>query len=289
MNDLNQIKDLVNQANSIIIITSTNPDMDCVASSLALYLSLKDSGKKVIIASETDPIVRDSHLVGLDKVVKEIGNTNMVISIDSPQDSIEKVSHNDDGGRFNLVIEPKKDFGPLDKDKVTISYAGASADLVFVIGGNSLDSAGRILTSEEDLLRNTKVVNISNKNGNFGVVNMIDTKSSLSELTTAVIKEVGLTLTEDSAGNLLKGIMDYTNNLQSDNMTADTFEALAILYRAGAKRRGDATKPEVKEPERISTVPNEIPLSKSPRKPVSSSTPPSPDWLKPKIFKGSNV
>lgn len=282
MKDLQDLKIKLQDAKSIVLVTVDNPNKDCVAASLGLYLSLLGAGKDTIIASNSDPIVRDSHLVGVDKIATEIGNTNLVITFDIPQDAIEKVSYNDEAGKFNLVIEPKKDTPPITKDKLNFSYSGATADLLIVIGASSLQDAGSILEKEENLTKSAVVANISNQSGSFGAINITDPKSSLSELITALIKELGLQITPDAANNLMLGIQDATGNLQSPNMTADTFEALALLYRAGARMRTNTTPQPKKEP---SLRPS--PSISTSQAPQNGTTSPTPDWLKPKIYKGS--
>lgn len=296
MQGLNDLKNQLNTAKSIMVVTADNPNLDCVASSLALYLALKNAGKNVIVASNTEPIVRDSHLVSLDKVKTEIGNTNLVISFDYEEDSVEKVSYNVEDGKFNLVIQPKTGFTPFDSDKFSFSHTGANADLVIVVGASSIAGTGNILSREQELLNTATIANISNRPGRFGKINLIDPKSSLAELITAVIHELGLKLTLDAANNLMQGIEDATNGLSSPDMTADTFEALAVLYRTGARRSiRKSAAPNLSRPV-ISQKPTQAkrlqPQSSKPtfspnQNKQTNDQKTSPDWMGPKIYKGS--
>lgn len=65
---LGQIKDLLTQNDSIGIVVGKNPSVDAMGSALALYLSLKNSGKNTVIVSATTPLVEHSSLIGIDKV-----------------------------------------------------------------------------------------------------------------------------------------------------------------------------------------------------------------------------
>lgn len=270
MNNLQNLSNQLNQADSLLLFTPNKPSFDAVASTLSLYLVLKSAGKNVTVASNSEPIVRDSHLVGLDKVQTEIGQQNLVISFPYEEDSIEKVSYNVNNDTFNLIIRPKKEKKPIKKDKLAFNYTGASADLVILIGCSQTQDAGNILLQEKELLEQATLVNISNKKGEFADINLVDPQSSLSELTTAIIQELNLQLTQDAAQNLLLGIEKATNNLQSPNLTADTFEALAALYRAGASRTGRPTP------------------TPSPKKSTKKQEEPKPDWLEPKIYKSGS-
>ncbi|NTU62102.1 MAG: hypothetical protein HGB05_01560 [Chloroflexi bacterium] len=64
-------------------------------------------------------------------------------------------------------------------------------------------------------------------------------------------------------------------------MTADTFEALAILYRTGARR----TPPVA--PSKTATIVSDMPIIDHGAASVApTAEPASEDWTKPKIFSG---
>lgn len=290
---IQELKNQLNQANSTLVLTTEKPSFDAVASALAMYLSLKNAGKNVSIASSSEPIVRDSHLVGLDKIQTEIGSTNLAISFPYQEDSIEKVSYNVEGDHFKLLIQPKEGFEPIKKEDLSFNYTGASADLVIIIGASRIEDVGSIILNEKDLLEKATIVNISDVPGSFGKINLVDPNSSLSEIVTAIIQETSLQLTKDTAQNLMQGIEDATQNLRSTKMTADTFEALALLHRTGA-RRSSRIAPTIEEKEsakRITQSIQEQTKTKDRGAIVKPESPTNgklkPDWLKPKIYKGS--
>lgn len=278
MNDeLGKLKTQVGAAQSLLLVLPLNASQDVVASSLALYLSLKQSGKTVAITSSTLPTVRDSHLVGLDKITSTLSGNNLVITLDVPESSIDKVVSNTDGGHLNLIINPAAGSLPITPDQVKFSSSGASADLVIVIGAADLGDVGELVTREPALFSPDKLVNLSNQVGSFGGTNLTDPSSSCSELVTALLKELALPLDMDMASNLMQGIESATSGLSTPNMTADTFEALAVLYRAGARRQ-TATLPA-----RDAKIVADMPI-------IDHGDPakaPKADWEGPKIFTGS--
>ena len=101
-----------------------------------------------MIGSPSKMRVEHSRLVGIDKISEKIGNRNLIISFDYKEDSIEKVSYNVEGEKFNLVIQPRSGYPPLDKSSVDFSYEGIDADVIFVIGAQKLEDLGAIYDKE---------------------------------------------------------------------------------------------------------------------------------------------
>ena len=287
MNDqLQELKTKLGTAQSVLLTIPTNPSQDVVASALAMYLSLKQSGKAVSVVASTAPVVRDSHLVGLDKITTDVGGTNLVITLDVPENYVDKVTSNTEGGHLNLIINPAKGVPPITKDNVKFGYSGAAADLVIVLGAADLKDVGALAEKENELFAKERLVNLSNQVGSFGSINITDPSSSNSELVTALLKELGLPMDIDIANNLMQGIEDATGGLSSPNMTADTFEALAILYRSGARRQ-TPTIP-VTQAKIIADMPI-VDHGDSAKPTVVPTSAPKEDWTKPKIFSGSKA
>ena len=287
MNDqLQELKTKLGTAQSVLLTIPTNPSQDVVASALAMYLSLKQSGKAVSVVASSSPVVRDSHLVGLDKITTDVGGANLVITLDVPENYVDKVTSNTEGGHLNLIINPAKGVPPLTQENVKFGYSGAAADLVIVLGAADLKDVGALAEKENELFAKERLTNISNQVGSFGAINITDPSSSNSELVTALLKELALPMDIDIANNLMQGIEDATGGLSSPNMTADTFEALAILYRSGARRQ-TPTIP-VTQAKIIADMP--IVDNGAPVAPTTTPTAaPTEDWTKPKIFKGSST
>lgn len=236
---LNAIKKETQEAKSLVILLPQNPTLDATAAALALFLGLKNVDKKPIIASPTQMRVEFSKLVGIDKIANSVGNKNLVVSFNYKEDSIEKVSYNVENEKFNLVIQPRTGFPTLNKDNVEFSYEGLDADLVFVIGAKKLDELGEVYEKERHALNNTSIVNISasTTNAKFGKINLVESRgTTLSEIIFNLLSLLNIKINQDIAGNLLQGIEAQTQNLQSPFTSPQTFEIVAELMKAGAKR-----------------------------------------------------
>src|SRR3990167_6857450 len=132
-NDIGHIKELLEGVANILIVTHEQPSFDSIGSALALSQGLTAIGKKVTVACPDPMTVALSHFIGVNKIVSEIGKKNFIISLDYVDGSIEKVSYNIEGNKFNLVIEPRAGFEPYTADKAHYSYTGTNADLIIAV------------------------------------------------------------------------------------------------------------------------------------------------------------
>lgn len=298
-------------AKQVLILLPQNPTIDSTAAALALYLALTKAKMSTTIGSPTEMTVGFNRLFGVDKIKQRIGNQNLVISFDYPEDSLEKVAYDKDPAnqKFHLTIEPKAGFEPLDVNKVQYSYTGSNADVIFVIGATAMEDLGMLYQQEKKLLddKQKTLVNLSHsaKNSQFGTVNLYDpTVSGESEIMLAVFQALNLPIEQDIATNLLAGIESSTGNL-STATSADTYEAVAALLRQGAKK-GHLQVPAPRQASPFGgqsapfgqpqspfggfrpQMPTQAPMPTTEpmvEEPVETS--PSPDWLKPKVFKST--
>ena len=238
INDTDTVVDNLTAAQNVLIVLPQRPSIDAVAGGLALFLSLQEQKKKPMIACSTPMTVTYNRLYGVDKIVQNIGNKNLVISFPCPEDSLEKVSYNIDSNIFNLVIERKAGYSPVQVKDVSYNHTGTAADLVLILGANRIEDVGSIYQSEMSFFAESQVVNINNSpiGIGFGKMNIFEPQaSSVSELVAILMQKTNLTINADIATNLVVGIEAGTNNL-AFKTSAKTFELLAWLMASGAKR-----------------------------------------------------
>jgi nanoRNase/pAp phosphatase (c-di-AMP/oligoRNAs hydrolase) len=305
-NDISKIKELVTGAHDILLVTHEHPTFDSMGSTLALYLGLTSLGKRVTAACPDQITVEMSNFIGVNKIVNNLGKKNFIISLDYTEGSIEKVSYNIEGNKFNLVVEPRPGFETFSQEKVHYSYAGSAANLIVSVDTIHLGGLKKLFEEDKDLYATKPIVNIDRhpNNAHYGHTNMTGgDAASTAELVALVLDGLGVALTEDIATNLLNAAYGATNNFQNNNITAGVFELAAACMKAGGKRFGESAQEETpvsggetvaRDPQRIETTVQQSPVQKpAPTKPLppkqesSSATP--PDWLKPKIFKSTNI
>lgn len=292
--DIPKLQDLLATPKEVVILFGPRSGVDEVASALALYLTLKEVGHSVTVASNVELRAEFSRLVGLDEVRSEISNRDLVISFPGYDfSSIEKVTHNDGhNNAFELVIQPKAGHKAPDDKQVTFRHQGASAELVFTFAVPKLDDLGVIYEQERNLFHNTQIVALLTKGScdYTGAIMRDEAATSMAELTLTLVENLGLNLHTDAATNLLSGIDHTTNRFASPKVNASTFMAAAKLMQSGAKR----------QPPRMSMPPAQVgnmppgfmpfvPPSSVNRLPGAGATDmnqPPADWLTPKIYKG---
>ena len=295
--DIAKVKELLDKAQEILLVTHERPTFDSVGSSLALALGLVGLGKKVTVACPDPMTVELSSFIGVNKVTADLTKKNFIISLDYVDGSIEKVSYNIEGNKFNLVIEPRAGFEPYTADKAHYSYTGTNADLIIAVDTIHLGGLKHLYEDNKELFATKSVVNIDYhpNNSNYGTVNLIDTRaSSTAELVAELLAAIDVAITADIATNILNALYAATGNFQESNVTASAFEVAAASVKAGGKR---FTKDMAARPPKVQVAENIA--SASAGGSVSGSTPPTgqalpssgqapADWLKPKIFKSSN-
>ncbi|MBI3380010.1 hypothetical protein HY029_04605 [Candidatus Gottesmanbacteria bacterium] len=311
-----QARSLLEGAKEVLIALPGNPSFDSVASALSFYLGLSARGVQVNVVCPDQMTVEFNQLVGVDKVTGNVSNSqgkNLVISFPYQEGSIEKVSYNIENDTFNLVIEPREGYPMITADAIRFASSGGNTDLIITIGISKLADLNQIYNNNQGLFAEKPIVNIDNSNQNtrFGKVNIVDTNiSSISELTLSLFSNFGLTINNDTATNILAGMTNETDNFNSPQTQASTYEAAAQCLRSGARKisisktftppsqpmipsfnkpvmpKNPQQKPKIQFPPQIQPTQPQ-PQPQQPKKQQSNEAP--PDWLKPKIYKGSTL
>ena len=295
--DVIQVKDLLGKAKDVLIVTHEMPDSDSMGSALALYLGLMSLGKRVTIACPDPVTVGLSSFIGVNKVISDLAvKKNFVISLDYVDGSIEKVSYNIEGDKFNLVVEPRAGFDTFSAEKVHYSYAGGTADLIFTIDTPALSGLKKFFEGNKELFSGKAIVNVDRhpNNAQYGAINVVDvTASTTAEVVARLLSMLGVKLTVDIATNLLNAVYGGTANFTAANISAGAFDVASVAIKAGGKRFGIVPPQEEKPFEEI-VVPQVMETTAPVRLEQTHDHPhppvPAPaDWLKPKIFKSSNL
>lgn len=327
---LTELKTLLPTAKSILIAVPANASIDQLAAGLALFLTLEKLNKQVTIVSDDTIKVGQSHLFGIDHVQKNIpsaegGNLTIILegvaASDNTIPALEKLDWYAENSNLNLVFHvlPGQTFQP---GKIVPHYQGSGFNLILVVGAVNLNALGNVYSANPQIFSGTHVVNIDTQsvNSSFGQTNVLDTQaSSVSEVMSSIITDLGFVLTGDSASNLLAGIFDATSNLTSEKTTAETYVAVANCLRVGGRKPVvSATAQPTPAFDWAALMPKDqvpsIPVVPStpagvvdvgddqPSPPIQSGSPEErpagegvvsetvePEWLTPKIFKGSSI
>ncbi len=316
---LERIKDLLAKNENIGIAVGKNPGIDEMAAGLSLYLALSQTGKKIAIACPTEPIVKVSSLVGINKVRKSFdGGSEGDLTVTFPyrEGEIEKISYTLEEGKLNILVKAGENGLSFNEKDIEYKREGKAPGLVFVVGTPRISDLGTAFDMET--LKDSKIINIDYKpeNQGFGDIPLLGlSASSVSELIASFISSLGLKMDVDIASNLLSGIIDATDNFQSSITSPLAFEEASLLLKKGAVRQVKDSKKNVVEdsffapkPQRqapffpkttFGTEEKKAAFAKEPARNASQSDAggdvrldennPPDDWLAPKIYKGSTT
>jgi hypothetical protein len=226
-------------------------------------------------------IVEFNRLVGVNKVSTEVGNKNLVIRfVDYKASDIEKVSYDVENGELRLTVVPKTGFVSPKKEQVNLSFQGISADTIILIGGASETHFPALAAND---LAGAKIIHLGTRaltSSAKAILSFARPASSVSELVAALIAEAGLTLDADIATNLLMGIEEGSRQYKGTDVTAETFETVAKLLRAGGRRLPSERIERAAFPQ--GAIPGEV-IAEPEKKEAPK------DWLEPKIYKGTSI
>lgn len=313
---ITELKNLLPSAKSILIALPAGADTDRLSAALSLFLVFEAQGKQVSIVCEDTMRVAQAHLFGVDHVQKTLpqtegGNLTLalegVASPDGTVPALEKLDWYAESNNLNLVFHvlPGQTFQPA---RIVPRYQGSGFSLIFVIGAANLDSLGGIYRQNAQVFSGVHVVNIDNQgNTGFGATNVVDSNAaSVSEVVAFLLADLGVVLDGDTASNLLAGIFASTDNLVSPKVNADTYMAVASCLRVGGKKPGmtsgqpqtagtiiggmSGPVPDLSAliPPSVVSSPQPSPEERPAAEGVVSETP-EPEWLTPKIFKGTSL
>ncbi len=224
--NVTEIKNLITSAKSALIAVPTL-SVDSLGAALALGLSLKKQGKQVKVFCPQKPDQNYQKLSGLELLVDNYSNSDLVVTLDYPIDQIEAVSYNDDGGHLNLVVKTKSGAAKVETNQININNSGSAADICFMLGDEASLGVSASMVNQGNWI----LVTPSQVNKTWAKATIFDPDAPFSEIFTFLLPMLGLNLDIDSGKDLLIGLRVATQSF-SVNVSPETFEAGAICLRA---------------------------------------------------------
>ncbi len=236
MENLEQAKQLINEAKNIYIVPEGSADPDSVATALALFYTLKELNKNVnLVIDETLPENLKFLIPSLDFISYP---KNFVISIPSKVADISQIFYDKDEQGLKVHLTLNK--GIIKKDDISFYFSDTKPDLIITLGikdfkdqmAKKMDSFGFLLDSP--ILNIDSGEEAETKNKNFGKINLIR-GSSLAETALDLVKNPHIDLIKKEAATcLLAGIAAFTENFGNSKITPETFETASLLMKKGA-------------------------------------------------------
>lgn len=242
-----QIKELIQHSRRMLIL-ATSSNSDAIAATLGLAEAIKAFGRDVSIVNPTGLNSEVADLPGAQDIKKKLDPRSFVISIDYFPGSIEKVSYNTEGNKFNLIITPANGSN-FTSNNVDYSSLGEEYDLLITTGVPDLGVLGEIYETNKLAWEGVPIINIDNNpaNSQFGKVNALDhTAKTLSEVVTRVISSTRLPLNQKIGDLLMFGLRGGSNDFKE--ASPSTFEAAAQIARKLSGKQESTEEILVNEP-----------------------------------------
>ena len=224
--NISPIKALLSGAKSAFIAVP-QASIDSIGSALALGLSLQKAGLSVSVYCPQKTDENYSKLSGIE-ILSDTFNTNdLTISLNYPQESIDSVSYNDNGGRLNLVVKTKPGSQKIEREQIMVNNQSSVADINFMLGDETL------LGEQANIVQKGNWVVISPLVAAkaWAKASVIDPDAPYSEIMSFLLPSLGLSMDTTVAKNLLIALRVATQSF-SVNVSPETFEAGALCLRS---------------------------------------------------------
>jgi nanoRNase/pAp phosphatase (c-di-AMP/oligoRNAs hydrolase) len=216
MDELSRAKNSINDAKNVGILTKINANEDAMATALAIFFALKNIGKKVFFPLGQIP-------GKMSALLKEKEQKKIHISFN---EEVSEVYYEKKNSGIDLYLVPKKEISG--RENVTCETVSGldyftndnspDFDLLITIGLDEFAEVEELCKDNLDQLYACTVINIDNNlgNQNYGEINLIKDKESLSQNASCLIKTLGGDfLNREAASFLLYGLTASSKNIGS--------------------------------------------------------------------------
>jgi len=235
-----QIKNQIESAESVLILTKKNAPDDAIAASWGLSHLLKNLGKNPAVLESENGNGKMSFLPQPEHMIKEIrGARDFVLSFNTTRNKITDFRTENKLDTFDIYITPEK--ATIDPRDFSFIPAKFKYDLVIILGCPNFECLGDIKDKNSDLFFEVPIVNIdaSSANENYGQINLVDmTASSIADILSGLAKSFWEKQTDTgSAQCFLAGLVSATSNFQSSRTNPQTFMTASWLIEKGADQQ----------------------------------------------------
>lgn len=211
------MRDLLQDSEKILIVLPQDYCFDTVAAALGMAnIIAKDKQVQIGSSGSIPPefaAVLDFHNF---KLVNRVQEREVILSLNRKEGEVKTVRWREVNGKIQFIITPRE--GKFDFNDVDLETIGGDIDLVITVGCESLESCGQLYSSNPSFFQNAKILNIdiNPKNSNYGIVNKVEDRQSLSDWVLDLADQEGLKLTKEALEVLLKGLLWSNEGFRQD-------------------------------------------------------------------------
>jgi hypothetical protein len=252
---------------------------------------------------------------------------DLIVSFPYKGDEIGKVSYTLEAGLLNIIVKPKDNSLSFGEKDVLFRRSGGAPKVLVAVGVRRMSELTSMFNMNDLNGVTIVNIDKAGVNEGFGDIVVVGQgASTVSEQIANILLTLAYPLDPDVSQNLLSGIVAATNDFQSPSTSSLAFEMAGILIRNGAVRAAGASNQRPNYTQALNAFtddvmpqPNAAQINPNPVNPVNPFQPAPvqdslaslqrrvrefpkdvqsvgsaqakddapPDWLAPKIYKGS--
>ncbi|HOC53679.1 MAG TPA: hypothetical protein PK476_01250 [Candidatus Pacearchaeota archaeon] len=243
MDSFENIKNSIESARNIVIVTENNADEDVYASVLGVFFALKNK-HNIFLPKDKNPENLIKYLNG------EAQKKKIIISLKS---DVSEISYERKNGSVELSLVPKNgnEIKPeqfscklVSEEKDVPLFLPPFFDLIIAFNIKSFSELEKYFNESPESIYNCSIINVdkNSQNENYGEINIIEEDMSLSERMSSILKSIQENVDEKSAGFLLWGIIDSIN----EKGDPETISTIKWLVEQGGNIYFNHINPETK-------------------------------------------
>lgn len=216
MEEILRLKNSIENARNIGILTKINANDDAIGATLALFFALKSTNKKVFFPVEKIP----------GKIVDLLKNKEQKKFHISFKEDVSEIYYEKKDNGIDLYLTPKN--GEADDESFSykiitgteylLSGASSDYDVLLTVGIEEFQEVETLCANNLDQLYACTVINIDNdlNNQNYGEINLVEDEQSLSQKISCLLKALGQEyMNKDVANFLLYGLTSSQKNIKN--------------------------------------------------------------------------
>lgn len=242
-----QVIDVIKKANNVLITVSQNPNVDQLASCIALTLVLNKLNKHATaIFSGTVPSTIE--FLQPEKTLESTTDSlrDFIISLD--RDKADKLRYKVEDNVVRIFITPYRT--SISQDDLIFSQGDFNVDVVVALGVDQREHLDLAIMQQGRILHDATVIGISSgvNPSNVGAINWHEpTASSISELVSIIADGIKTGLLDAQISTaLLTGIVAETDRFRNEKTSAKVMSISAQLMANGANQQLVAQQLDVK-------------------------------------------
>jgi nanoRNase/pAp phosphatase (c-di-AMP/oligoRNAs hydrolase) len=240
LNDIGQLKHLIDESKHILITFRKDGTADAIASSLALALFLQKKNKHVDIVVDNFVLPKKlSFLPSATHIKSQFPHLQkFIITLDLKDSGVQELSYDVIDTKLQIFITPKT--GSIQREQLQTAQSAFRYDLIVTLDTPDLPSLGTLTEMNTSLFYALPIINIDYKPNNerYGQINYISLPAtSTSEVVAELLSKLSeIAIDKDMATTLLTGMIANTNSFKTKDIKPNTLALASRLIGMGADR-----------------------------------------------------